>query len=358
MIHKLPIYVPLLTDESLSSWLIRLALENGCDPLVLTGNIWPKWRAWTTDLDRKLSQERCLPLSRITAIETHFIQQNFLSHQAQLFSSIQLPKHGIWPWILALGVRNRSYRGGIQFCPHCFSSDTRPYFRLHWRFAWVTSCLEHKIQLIDRCPNCKIPIEPHRLEAINSNTLNLCSSCHFNFAHSATEDIPKEISDFQHQAMSIIASEKTKINGETISTSQWFEICHYLIMLIRRSRSLPLSPLAKAIHKSGLDKLHTQPSFNFQLELSSVQDRKYLMINLHCLLNNLQEFASNIKLQNVTKNSLINTGYCYPSSLHFLLDKLTTNYQKPSKSYSRSTKIKSKASVLKAWAKLKRKYRI
>lgn len=358
MIQKLPIHVSLLTDESLSSWLIRIALEHGCDPLVLTGNIWPKWRIWTTDLDRQLTTAKCRELALVTGAKESLIQQAFLSHWAQSFSSMPLPKHGIWPWVLALGVRNRTYRGGVQFCPLCFHNDTRPYFRRYWRFAWVTSCLEHNIQLVDRCPSCKIPIEPHRLEAINAQTLNFCSSCHFNLSHSPSEEASKEISSFQYQAFSNLISGNAEINQKSVSTNQWFDACHYLIILIKRSKSLPHSSLAKAIYESGLHELYTQPAFNFQLELLSVQARKHLITNLHQLLNNIDVLTDNLKLQNVTKNSLISTGYHYPSSLGFLLDNLFMNKRKSPKSRTPSARIKSKSAVLKAWAQLKRKYRI
>lgn len=44
--------VDLQSDELLSSWLVRVALENGCDPLALTAALWPSRRAWSSDIDR------------------------------------------------------------------------------------------------------------------------------------------------------------------------------------------------------------------------------------------------------------------------------------------------------------------
>ena len=45
-------------DELLSSWLIRTAIAQGCQPLTLTHKIWGKsWRPWTSDLDLNIDSE-------------------------------------------------------------------------------------------------------------------------------------------------------------------------------------------------------------------------------------------------------------------------------------------------------------
>ena len=51
-----------LTDELLSSWLIRNAIANGSDPAHFSAAIWGKWRAWTVDFDRQT------PVSKIHSL--------------------------------------------------------------------------------------------------------------------------------------------------------------------------------------------------------------------------------------------------------------------------------------------------
>jgi hypothetical protein len=57
------IRVLLLPDESIASWLARIALTQGCDPLSFTGAIWPKWRVCATRRQRT-SRWRQAPSSR------------------------------------------------------------------------------------------------------------------------------------------------------------------------------------------------------------------------------------------------------------------------------------------------------
>lgn len=66
--HPWGIKTPLYQNEALSSWLIRAALDCGCDPLSLTGILWPKWRPWTLDIDQGLNQEYSKILVSVTSI--------------------------------------------------------------------------------------------------------------------------------------------------------------------------------------------------------------------------------------------------------------------------------------------------
>lgn len=67
---KLPILrtPPIIIDETLSSWLIRTALYQGCDPMVLSWCIWDKYRIWTIDFERNLPYEHLFALSKATGL--------------------------------------------------------------------------------------------------------------------------------------------------------------------------------------------------------------------------------------------------------------------------------------------------
>ncbi len=94
--------VPLLPDEIISSWLVRAALAQGCDPMVLTGEVWPKWRIWTRDADRFLDDA---PLNKLTApagIPLSSFRAATLKSVAERVSKGPLPDrpcgHGYWRW--------------------------------------------------------------------------------------------------------------------------------------------------------------------------------------------------------------------------------------------------------------------
>lgn len=355
-----PVKVRLLDDESLSSWLARAALENGCDPLVLTASVWPNWRVWTTDIDRGIPPARQREIALVSGVGCALIQQASLSREAKLCSSAPLPIHGVWPWILGLGVRNRSYRGGIQFCPCCLAQDSKPYFRRQWRFSWVTGCAKHYVGLNESCEQCFRPIEPQRLEAINATALSLCASCGFDLRDSVTKPVLEGAMRFQLQAVRAMDVGAEEIWGRSLLAGQWFDTCRHLVTILRRSTLLPDSAMANALYKSGIDtRVFSPESLDLQFELLAVKPRQQLLACLYKLLNCLEIFAQNLKYQGAQSNSLMNRQGSLPPALMLLVDQLEGEERQlvESRKY-KFGKPKSKVSVLKAWARLQRKYRI
>lgn len=354
-----PIEVELKEDESLSSWLIRSALSLGCDPIVLTGWLWPKWRAWTFDLDRGLDADKLSDLIKCSGLNKSVFEDASLQGGASKFSTRDLPKHGVWPWIQALGARNRRYRGGIQYCPLCFDCDLTPHMRRHWRFSWVTACDKHAVQMIDCCPDCHRPIESHRLKALDATVLSQCPNCGFDYRSSPILSAFKESTEFQRTALMILNSGGVTIGGIFVSTQEWFDLCRHLVMLIRRSVYLPQSALAISLRKScpGAPIISTD-KLTLQLELLNIGVRTELLACLHHLLKNLETFSQNLERTGALKTCLVDKYGDIPVSLHFLFHALA----KPdSRVYGsripRPPKPKSKVSIMKSWVRLKRKYR-
>lgn len=98
-----PVPVPLEADELLSTWLVRVALSQGCDPLVLTGELWPKWRVWTLDLDRGVATERLRILERMSGIDMSALRYTSrqLSHKSILECVdfvLSSTGHAAWRW--------------------------------------------------------------------------------------------------------------------------------------------------------------------------------------------------------------------------------------------------------------------
>ncbi|PTU04739.1 hypothetical protein DBR45_00305 [Pseudomonas sp. HMWF031] len=152
----------LLADELLSSWLIRNAFAHGCSPMSLTGSLWPSWRCWTIDLDRGLTADQIKPLTRLSGISASDICSSTLHPIAEVLNPGLDSKKGVWPWILALGIRNRRRAGGMQICPVCLAEEM-PYYRVSSRLAWHTCCEKHLAKLIDCCPKCGAALQPQLL---------------------------------------------------------------------------------------------------------------------------------------------------------------------------------------------------
>lgn len=215
--------VNLLPDELLSSWLIRSALENGCDPLNLTSALWPERRIWTTDIDRSIPAACQASLAKMAGVSDTAIFASMLKDVASHIRSDNLPMHGSWPWILAVRARNRKRGGGLQFCSHCLQSDRRPYFRLQWRFAWHVICESHNCPLLDQCPHCFATVEPHRLTAQSLHQA-VCASCSGILTATSSTQIDPFTTDLQTKTDAALANGFTQYLGQQISVSEWFSV--------------------------------------------------------------------------------------------------------------------------------------
>ena len=108
------VVAPLLPDEIISSWLVRAALIQGCDPMTLTLTVWSKWRIWTQDADRFFNENRLEPLCALSGIEKLALQSASLFPIAGQIYGKQPPEKAVWTWVVAPGARNTKRHSGIQ----------------------------------------------------------------------------------------------------------------------------------------------------------------------------------------------------------------------------------------------------
>lgn len=158
-----PIHPQPLTDEILSSWMIRLAHANRFKVHDFYKLYFGKDKQiWTRDIDHLSPDWLIKGLSTHTGVPVDSIKNMTLSS----YEGIIFEKYNqatVTRGILPLGIYHRVRKFyGLQFCPLCLAEDKIPYFRKHWRVAYITTCNFHNTILYDRCPHCKQPIMPHR----------------------------------------------------------------------------------------------------------------------------------------------------------------------------------------------------
>lgn len=300
--------VPLLPDEIISSWLVRVALMHGCGPMVLTGNVWPKWRIWTLDADRFLSEDQLKPLSHISGISLEAFKQTTLHPVASLIYGGQPPKMAVWPWILALGTRNTKRRSGLQFCPFCLSEDAKPYYRLQWRFAWHTGCERHTCSLLDRCCNCGAPVEPHRLNAEESHAA-VCATCKACLWEGQTATCPSDAIAFQEEADKILRQGQGQCLGKLLPVALWFGIADFFVSLLRRANRSSTEGLIRLVRYMDADIPKSLPSISGSgIELLSVHDRQQiLMATWHFISDDKSRIKKALKKFGITRQGLCST---------------------------------------------------
>lgn len=334
---KWTIPVPLQPDELFSSWLARAALGLGCDPLVLTGAIWPKWRVWTMDPDRGVGEERLKALSEASGVLVAAFQAATLRSIASEVNGTLPQRKAIWPWVLALGSRNRKHRGGLQYCAACLAEDRIPYYRLQWRLAWHTVCKAHHLDLRDRCPHCGAPIEPHRLRAIDRQVA-ICASCGQDLRRYASAPAQAGALMFQNMADDAVLVAAGRYGTRTIPATDWFSLSRQLISRIRRAPPFSMS--------TGLP-----------LELIHADERSRLLSAAAKILDvGPQSLLRSAKVASIERESLQRMRR---AALTYFDETASLRPGFHSKRNASATlenpRSKSKAAVLRSWARLQRK---
>lgn len=260
--------VPLQSNELFSTWLARAALAQGCDPLVLTADLWPGWRAWIRDLDRGLSKDRLDRVAVRSGLSTDDLERATLRPASKAIDPDhdQAAHAAHWPWILAQGARNRSRLGGIPYCPACLNQDAAPYFRRQWRLAWHIGCSRHGGLLLDRCPHCSHPTEPHRCVA-EDRLIVFCPRCHHDLRSGSTVPALAEALAFQHLADAALNADASAWGPGHIGRQDWF----------RASRRLVSQRLDSMTRTTGTDAGLQLTRLKF--ELLSPNDRQLRLVH-------------------------------------------------------------------------------
>lgn len=174
-----------LSGESLSSWRQRAGWANGY-------SLFPTLDERTRRVDPDVGSNLDDLVWLADAHQLSFEDVRSLSlagYVGRVVTDLDGVKHPRF-WLRAR-LRNRVNSYGPMFCPHCLAEDAVPYFRLAWRFAFVTECDRHKCELLDHCPNCKSPGWPTAVGEVRkiSNKFQLhkyCWQCGFDLSSSQT----------------------------------------------------------------------------------------------------------------------------------------------------------------------------
>jgi len=351
--------VSLQPDELLSSWLTRAALAHGCDPLILTNELWPKWRIWTKDVDRGLAQNRLRKLAKVSGIKISDFEVTSLRPIATAATSKTLSDHETWLWILALGSRNRKRRGGLQYCPKCLQIDSSPYYRMQWRLAAHTCCPLHQVYLLDKCSYCKASIEPHRLIAMDTH-IAICATCKSDLREAKTIQIEMDSLAFQQLADQAVKDECGQYGAISLSSYEWFELSRYFLTILRMAALGKSRGLMTFIKSLGVDtEVLKSPATGLALELLPTQERCFLLAGAWRMLKaGPENFFEATKVSSLSKSYLQdkseNTPLCIKQIIKTPLEK--SIYRKR-RAQNITVAPKSKQAVSRMWARLQRRKR-
>lgn len=348
---------PFQPDESISSWLARAALMQGCDPLVLTGSVWPGSRVWTVDVDRGLDRSHLEKLSQPSGISVVRLEQAALRPEAEKLAKRPLTSTGTWAWVLTLGSRNRRRHSGLQFCPDCLASDTSPYFRRRWRFAWHVGCAQHGLGLLDQCSTCGAPITPHQLVA-EDRLLVFCSRCHADLRKARTTPASGTAPAFQRAADQVMKDSVGLFGSSTVSVVDWFATARFYAGLLRSMAHHPGSKLATEVHSLGINVRYSDlPAIGLPLELLPTADRVPLLDAVHQLMTlGPEPLQMALKDGRITADSICSPGGSLPAPLKEMISSFPSKGRSTRRPRRQNTpQPRTEAAVRSAWARLRRK---
>lgn len=347
--------VALQPDELFSTWLARAALAQGCDPLTLTGSLWPDWRAWTVDLDRCVSKERLASVADAAGLSAGALAAATVRSYALSVAGSHSQSSPICPWILATGARNRLRRGGLMYCPSCLATDRAPYFRMHWRFAWQTVCQAHAIMLHDRCMHCGASPVPHQALAQGA-LLTCCGRCGFDLTTAPKQHASPQALGRQLATDRVARGESGGYGGLPMDTRTWFALLKSFIAVLRTAALGQSGRAAALVQALGVDLTQlTSPETGLPFELIPVHERAMLLGAAHRLI------ACDPGVLGQTAERVCATA-AIGGIARFLPSGATNSdisrkrYGPRSSSASSGTEPRSETSVKRSWARFKRKH--
>lgn len=352
------IRTPLYPNESISSWLIRAALDCGTEPIIFTGFYWGKWRLWTLDLDRGFEPIAPQIYADITELSLNR-QVDLANHSLysilKLINGKQALLKGQAKWVLPRSSRNRSYRSGQPYCACCL--EEAPYLRNEWRLAWYFGCLKHHTLLETRCPHCGEPYQPHLLSA-DKRQLNYCHNC-----GECLSVVGKKLTEAETEALMLLDCVfKTNLGycfQQPVNAQAYFAILRYFINVIRRAAMVKLShAIARFVEQLGISQTalcQTKTALTF--EMLPIEERKHLIVNAVKILQMPHErLIHAIKQSGITQKAF--AFETYPIELEIFFKHALKGKTVTRKTSLRSSKNSSVLSLNRQWERLKRQLQI
>lgn len=163
-------------DELLSSFLCRTAYARGYYPYSFSSAVLQRPSFWARDADRGAIPWVVGEVAMACGQPEAIIREATLAEWIERLTPARFARarcSAVVPWIAVAGVYHRERRGiALQFCPGCLRDHG--YVRKAWRLAFQVVCVEHGLEMADRCPRCEALFVPHR----SVSRVDRCHQCY------------------------------------------------------------------------------------------------------------------------------------------------------------------------------------
>jgi hypothetical protein len=287
-----PAFVKPQPGELFSSWLLRLSRSHLLRYYSFCSSYFEGIEFWDRDLDKFLPQGIQDIVVRKTILKQDDIKQMLLSSFYPNLYVSELSSRN--PWFTPFSVYSHKYgarnRTTLSICPSCLKKDNeQPYFRKSWRLSIQTICENCECNLIDKCPNCSMPINHLTLERGRKNQMSIfpitfCWKCLYDLkSHQITK--PTE------QFLNMQGFINTTIElGYDISHSLhyshlYFTVLKKILGLLNKGNNQQLKKLQELICIStNLDFIPPTNGRENPYELMSIEKRSNFLFKAYWLL--------------------------------------------------------------------------
>lgn len=149
---SLPVCTEPMPEESLASWLSRLAERVGMSPLAFTRYAFGIDSRFDVEWWRRASEEQIAVIGARTGIDAKRLRSMTMADWSMARADERQRR------LDAQRVRRRPAQqmpdNSMTVCSCCLEEDEQPYIRRQWMIGWLAVCPRHKCLLIRHCPVC------------------------------------------------------------------------------------------------------------------------------------------------------------------------------------------------------------
>lgn len=236
--------LPIYDDESLTSWLIRAALQHFCSPSIFVYYYWSERRLLTVDIDR-LNGERDAPIFADMAVLSGC--KNIRLHTLGDFLALGEI------FVLPMNKRSQYALHGYFYCPVCMKQEETAYLRLNWRLVWAVGCPIHKVKLRNDCQKCGAVFQPQLLDpSSGGKSIAYCSNC-LGWIGGNGVAVDENALALQVWADDVIANGGGVAFSANVDVSEWLKAFLFCIALIRKAVNPKMAQYHKLLLHLGID---------------------------------------------------------------------------------------------------------
>jgi hypothetical protein len=219
--RALPLYVASLLEESLFSWLQRLAtrlevsfhtlasLSFGADDRAGRTVWWHRPHPWTL---ARISQRTGVKIARLRDMTFESLQPVYREDEDPARFAGRRYDTRAPDW--------RAYRFAV--CGPCLEGDAAPYVRSLWHIGWLAVCPIHDTVLLRRCEQCRCGIRVSQFVTCARFSPTICTRCgdslvghRYRLAHPAVSSLQRVLIEGKRSGVTEIAG---------LGTFSWPEI--------------------------------------------------------------------------------------------------------------------------------------